>query len=82
MAGDQETSSFGDSIEEQLDALLQSFAERIRRGERPSITDYIKEYPDLADKIQEFLPTLAFVEDVQRDDVGSGQAAAVSTCPR
>src|SRR5262245_21695658 len=45
-----------------LDALIESFMERQRRGERPSIEDYIREHPDLADEIREVFPALEMME--------------------
>ena len=38
-----------------LDAVVESFLERYRRGERPSLTEYIEQYPELAGRIRETL---------------------------
>src|SRR5262245_4020798 len=50
-----------------LDRLAESFAERYRRGERPSLTEYINDHPDLADQIRELFPALVMMEQVDRD---------------
>jgi serine/threonine protein kinase len=56
-----------------LDQLAEEFAARYRRGERPSVKDYIDRYPELAEEIRELFPTLIKVEQVEeivgdRDD--------------
>ena len=38
-----------DDAADALDLAAADFAERCRRGERPSIAEYIEQYPDLAD---------------------------------
>ena len=50
-----------------FDELAQEFAERYRRGERPSVEDYVEILPELADEIREMFPALAAVERVQAD---------------
>ena len=50
-----------------LDQLAEEFAERYRRGERPTLEEYTDRYPDLADDIRELFPALAKVEQVEGD---------------
>src|SRR5579859_5051556 len=50
-----------------LDRLADEFAERYRRGERPSLQEYVDRYPDLADEIREYFPALAEVEQVKEN---------------
>jgi WD40 repeat protein/serine/threonine protein kinase len=50
-----------------LDQLAEEFAERYRRGERPSIREYTDRYPDLADEIRDIFPALVEVEQVEDD---------------
>ena len=50
-----------------LDQLAEEFAERYRRGERPSLREYTDRYPDLADEIRELFPALVEVEQVEDD---------------
>jgi WD40 repeat protein/serine/threonine protein kinase len=50
-----------------LDQLAEEFAERYRRGERPSLREYSDRYPELADEIRELFPALVEVEQVDDD---------------
>jgi hypothetical protein len=45
-----------------LDRVAEEFAERWRRGERPSVGEYAERYPDLADDLRDLLPALAELE--------------------
>jgi len=47
---------------EAFDRVADSFLDRVRRGERPSISDYTARYPELADQIRELLPLLVEME--------------------
>src|SRR6516162_1134545 len=42
-----------------IDQLADEFAERYRKGERPSLKEYVDRYPNLADEIRELFPALA-----------------------
>ena len=44
--------------------LAEEFAERYRRGERPSLTEYAARYPDLAGQIHDLFPALVMIEDL------------------
>jgi WD40 repeat protein/serine/threonine protein kinase len=46
-----------------LNDLAHEFAQRLRRGERPSLTDYTVKYPELAAEIRELFPTLLVMEE-------------------
>jgi serine/threonine protein kinase len=50
---------------ESLDALIEDFQERLRRGELPSIPDYASRYPDYKDEILEIFPTLQTMEELK-----------------
>jgi serine/threonine protein kinase/WD40 repeat protein len=50
-----------------LDQLAEEFADRYRRGDRPSLKEYIDRYPDLADDIREVFPALAGIEQIDED---------------
>jgi WD40 repeat protein/serine/threonine protein kinase/Flp pilus assembly protein TadD len=50
-----------------LDRLAEEFAQRYRRGERPSLREYTDRHPDLADEIRELFPALVQVEQVEDD---------------
>jgi serine/threonine protein kinase/WD40 repeat protein len=47
-----------------VNALAEEFINRFRRGERPSVTEYTKIYPELADEIRELFPALVVMEDL------------------
>src|SRR5271166_5272889 len=65
--------------------LANEFAERFRRGERPSLSEYADRYPELADEIRDLFPTLVMMEQVgskddqlsERVSVGSQYTPAV-----
>jgi len=56
-----------------VEELADSFLERYRRGERPSLSEYAREHPELAEQIRELFPLLVAVERV-----GSMDSAADS----
>ncbi len=60
-----------------LDQLAEEFAERFRRGERPTLDEYIDRYPELADDIRELFPALVKVEQVDEGQANrEGEAEA------
>jgi eukaryotic-like serine/threonine-protein kinase len=52
------------------------FAERIRHGERPSLSEYADRHPELADEIRDLFPTLVMIEQLRS---GEDQLAERST---
>src|SRR5262245_42080964 len=50
-----------------FDELAEEFAERYRRGERPSLEEYIARLPEMADEIREMFPALVEVEQFPGD---------------
>ena len=52
-----------------LDQLAEEFADRFRRGERPSLKEYTDRYPELADEIRELFPAMVKVEQVDEGQV-------------
>jgi WD40 repeat protein/serine/threonine protein kinase/tetratricopeptide (TPR) repeat protein len=60
-------SAHGSSKYALLDELAEEFAARYRRGERPSVQEYVDKYPDLADDIREMLPAMAEIEQAKED---------------
>jgi WD40 repeat protein/serine/threonine protein kinase len=49
---------------EPLEKLAEEFAERHRRGERPSLSEYTGRYPELAEEIRELFPALVEMEQL------------------
>jgi eukaryotic-like serine/threonine-protein kinase len=47
-----------------LDDLVESFLERHRRGERPSLSEYADDHPELADRIRAVFPALLVMEEL------------------
>ena len=45
-----------------LNDLAHEFAQRLRRGERPALTEYTDKYPELAAEIRDLFPALMVVE--------------------
>jgi serine/threonine protein kinase/WD40 repeat protein/tetratricopeptide (TPR) repeat protein len=48
-----------------IDPLAEEFAQRLRRGERPTLTEYVRQYPELADDIRELFPALVMMEQLK-----------------
>jgi WD40 repeat protein/serine/threonine protein kinase len=64
-----------------LAAVAEDYLERLRSGARPAISEYTRRYPEFAERIEEFLPTLGLVEVFKPgsgDATGSFGAATVS----
>jgi serine/threonine protein kinase/WD40 repeat protein len=57
-----------------VDALAEEFVARYRRGERPSLSEYINRCPELADEIRALFPALVMMEDVRPRPGGSSAA--------
>ncbi len=49
-----------------LDRLAEEFTERCRRGESPTVVEYEERYPEHAEQIRTFLPTVALMEQLKR----------------
>ena len=56
------------SSREPFEELAEGFVERYRRGEHPSISEYVERHPDLADRIRRLFPTLVAIEQVAVPD--------------
>jgi eukaryotic-like serine/threonine-protein kinase len=53
-----------DEAREPVERLAEEFLQRHRQGEQPSVTEYARRYPDLADEIRDFFPALLVLEEV------------------
>ena len=69
-----------DPVEELADAFL----ERYRRGERPSLSEYARQHPELAEQIRELFPALVAIEELGCRGVAAGapQRMEASSLPR
>ena len=54
-----------------LEELVDDYLERLRRGERPAVAEYVARYPELAEQIEAVFPALGLVEVFKP---GSGDA--------
>ena len=69
-----------------LDRLVEEFAARLRRGERPALKEYADRYPELADEIHELFPAMVEVEQAKEichdwDEAERADATASTTPP-
>ncbi len=48
-----------------VEELAEQFAQRLRHGERPSLSEYVKKYPQYADEIRDLFPALAVMEQLK-----------------
>jgi serine/threonine protein kinase len=61
-----------------VELLAEEFLDRKRRGENPTLTEYVARYPALADEIRDLFPALLMLEDLEADsEAASGWRAAV-----
>ncbi len=51
-----------DSERNPLEVLAEEFADRHRRGEYPSLSEYKQRNPDLAEEIEQLFPTIVPME--------------------
>lgn len=60
-----------------VEVLAEEFIERIRRGEKPTIEEYLEQHPELKDNILELFPAIAAMENLrlQKEGTSSGQAS-------
>src|SRR5262249_52847217 len=54
-----------DSQRHPVEELAEEFAGRLRRGERPALSEYVRRHPDLAHEIRELFPALAALEQLK-----------------
>jgi serine/threonine protein kinase/Flp pilus assembly protein TadD len=47
-----------------VDVAAEEFVERYRRGERPALSEYVRKYPEVADRIRAVFPTLVAMEEL------------------
>ena len=54
-----------------VEALAEEFLDRKRRGEQPTLREYVERYPDLADEIRDLFPALLMMEDLGESSSGT-----------
>jgi serine/threonine protein kinase/WD40 repeat protein len=66
---------------ELLDRLAEEFAQRYRRGERPSLKEYLDKYPDLAGEIRDVFPAMVEIEQAEEDRHEPPERAGAGPAP-
>ena len=61
-----------------VDVLADEFSERLRNGENPSITEYVRRHPDLEEDIRELFPTITMMEQFRKKQQTDTQLTQVS----
>ncbi|HEY6565518.1 MAG TPA: serine/threonine-protein kinase, partial [Pirellulaceae bacterium] len=70
------------SQSEQLTALAESYLERLRQGEHPTVDEYVARDPELEQGIRELFATLHLVEEMgDRSIFGGGSETKFATIP-
>src|SRR5215831_6548025 len=54
-----------------VELLAEDFLERKRRGEHPTLQDYLERHPELADEIRDLFPALLMMEDLGESSGGT-----------
>jgi len=62
-------------FENPIDPLAEDFVARLRRGERPSLTEYTTRHPALAAEIRELFPALVLMEKARPAEPGKASLA-------
>ena len=63
-------SADGGATRDPFDRLIEAFLDRFRRGERPSISEYVKNNPEHESDIRELFPALVEVEQLKSEGAG------------
>ena len=62
-----------------LGRLVNEWQDRLRRGERLDLDDYISRYPQLANEIRELFPGIVALEDLKGDVLNQSVAHSAAT---
>lgn len=67
-----------------VDRLAEEFLGRHRRGERPSVAEYVERHPEWADQIREVFPALVMMERLKPtpDELAGGRGGAAPASRR
>jgi serine/threonine protein kinase/WD40 repeat protein len=69
-------------VRDPVEVLAEEFLERRRRGEVPSLNEYIERYPHLAEEIRDVFPALVMMDDMDRQSPELDRSLAASTAFR
>src|SRR5262249_53171374 len=62
-----------------VELLAEEFLERKRRGEQPTLREYVERHPDLADEIRDLFPALLMMEDLGESSGGTTGSLATDS---
>ena len=69
------------SAADPLGQIADELVEAIRQGQRPSVEEFARRYPEHADAIRDMLPALVLMERAKSGDDGPGQRHSGPTAP-
>jgi eukaryotic-like serine/threonine-protein kinase len=64
-----------------VERLTEDLIDRNRRGERPTLEEYVDRYPDLASEIRDLFPALLMMEDLGATSGESTGSLAADVAP-
>jgi len=70
-----------DDWRDPVEELAEEFLDRHRRGERPSISEYVERHPQWAERIRKLFPTLLMMEELKSDSQDLRDSAAEAAAP-
>ena len=70
-----------DPNREPIEEIAENFAERYRQGDRPSIDEYCRRYPEIEAEIRELFPSIVAIERMHDRKRSSGRKAATPVTP-
>ena len=62
---------------EPLDRIAEEYVGRLRRGETPSVEEFVERYPDIADELADLLPSVEAIEALKRRKDSTVSSAAL-----
>ena len=70
-----------DAEREPFECVAEEFVERCRRGESPSVDEYLERYPEQAETIRKLLPAVAMIERLGRGALPQAEGQAARSIP-
>jgi serine/threonine protein kinase len=64
-----------------VELLAEDFLERKRRGEHPTLREYVERHPELAEEIRDLFPALLMMEDLGEGSGGTTGSLAAADGP-
>ncbi len=64
-----------------VEELADDFVQRYRRGERPALSEYTGQFPELAEQIRDLFPALVMMEDIRPSEAEGAEGADAASAP-